>query len=179
MKNWKTSLAGVALAALLVHSASAAVTIFTFASGMVGANEVPSVSSPGFGTINTLSYDDSVGANGTLTVDLSFSNLNGTATAAHIHGYAAAGANAGALQGLTVTTGVTSGSITGSWALPDATAVSNLFGGLTYINLHSSAVGSGEIRGQLTPVPEPASTAAIAGVGALAFLMIRRFRRQS
>lgn len=168
-------LVALPFAALLAVNASASVTQFGFVSGMTGANETSPNASAGAVSINTLRFDDSVGSFGTLTVDLDFSGLTGNASAAHIHGFAPPGSNAGVLVGLTLS-GTTSGTITGSWAPGSQVAVDNLFNGLTYINLHSSSFPGGELRGQLTPVPEPSSFAALAGAAALGFGVTRRRR---
>jgi hypothetical protein len=56
--------------------------------------------------------------------------------------------NAGILVTLTETGG-TSGSITGSGTL-SAANVTNMLNGLTYVNLHTSINGGGELRGQIT-----------------------------
>jgi hypothetical protein len=57
-----------------------------------------------------------------------------------------------------------------------AQQISDLNNSLWYLNIHSTAFPGGEIRGVITPVPEP-STLALAGLGALG--VIRRFRRRN
>ena len=162
--------AGFTLASASVTQA--AVTQFVFLNGMTGANEVPPVSSTGMATINTISFDDAVGSFGTLTIDISFVGLSSNAASAHLHGFANASGTAGVLQGLSFTP-ATSGSVAGSWAPASATEASNLFAGLTYVNLHSVNFGGGELRGQLVPIPEP-SVIGLTGLASLAFLKRRR-----
>ena len=160
-------------------SAHAAVTDFTFLNGFSGANESSANGSSGSFQINNLQFDDTVGAFGTLSLNVSFSGLSGNATAAHIHGLAPVGMNAGVLQALTFTP-ATAGTISGTWAPVSSAQVTGLFGGQTYLNLHSTTIPGGEWRGQLGPVPaavpEP-STWALFGVGALGFLYQHRRRR--
>jgi len=63
---------------------------------------------------------------------------------------------------------------TGGFSL--AQQISQLEGGLWYINIHSANFGGGEIRGQILPVPEP-STLALLGLGAGA--LVWRLRRRT
>ncbi|MFW6354063.1 MAG: CHRD domain-containing protein [Verrucomicrobiota bacterium] len=128
-------------------SAFAQLTAFTFLNGFSGANAVPANSSLGTGVINTLEFDASVGSFGSFTVDVDFSGL-----------------------------GVTSGGITGTWGLGSQSEVEDLFGGLYYVNLHTDAVPSGELRGQIVAVPEPSALGLlVAGLG-LVFVAQRRRR---
>ena len=86
-------------------------------------------------------YDDSTNM---LSWNISFSNLSGAAVAAHFHGPATPGMDAG----IQVTIGgLTSPSI-GSAAITE-TQEAQLLGGLWYINYHTSACAGGEIRGQV------------------------------
>ena len=84
-----------------------------------------------------------------LTWDVKFSGLTGAATAAHIHGPAAAGANAGVVVPFDPPKAA-SGEIKGSKALTDD-QIADLKAGRYYANIHTDANKGGEIRGQLTP----------------------------
>ncbi|NOT29763.1 MAG: CHRD domain-containing protein [Planctomycetes bacterium] len=140
---------------------------------MSGAQEVPPVVTAGTGFC-TVTLDDVTGA---VSVSGSFSGLTSTATAAHIHGPAPAGAIAGILVTLTETGG-TSGNVSGSGTLSPAN-ITNLLNGLTYINVHTTINGGGEIRGQITQeVPAlPWQWMAVLAVVAMAggaFVLTRR-----
>ncbi|PYJ86415.1 MAG: hypothetical protein DME22_05405 [Verrucomicrobia bacterium] len=139
---------------------------------------------------------------GTLTLDtaantLTFNNiiwsgLESDSTVSHIHGPAAAGVNANPIYflsapGTFTTTGaaIRNGTISGTLTLTDppgvgpaysiANQISDLEGGLWYINIHSSVFPNGEIRGQILPVPEP-SILALFGLSASALLWHLRRR---
>ena len=82
-----------------------------------------------------------------------FANLTGPATALHIHGPAAAGASAPPLVDLAsahfpAANPANGGLIFGSVVYSQADATS-LLAGLNYVNIHTTANGGGEIRGQL------------------------------
>lgn len=77
---------------------------------------------------------------GTLTLRSSMTGV--TPTVAHVHGSAGVGSNAGVL--ITLTTPDISGSYTASAAAQVA-----ILAGKSYINVHSAAYPSGEIRGQI------------------------------
>jgi hypothetical protein len=74
------------------------------------------------------------------TWKLSHTGMTGPATAAHIHGPAAAGANAGVLVPLQ--------GMEGKAKLTQA-QYGDLAAGLYYVNVHSAQYPGGEIRGQL------------------------------
>jgi hypothetical protein len=116
-----------------------------FKADLSGASEVPPVSGAGKGTA-TLSLNT---ATKTLTWTVNYSGLSGPATAAHIHGPAAAGANAGVLVPFN---GDLASPIKGSATLSDA-QISDLEAGKLYVNIHTAANKSGEIRGQLERAP--------------------------
>jgi hypothetical protein len=132
------------LAASLLWGVAQAEQI-TFKADLGGTSEVPPVTSPGKGSA-TASLDT---ATKTLTWTVTYSGLSGPATAGHIHGPAASGANAGVLVPFS---GDLASPIKGSATLTDA-QISDLEAGKWYVNLHTAANKPGEIRGQLLRTP--------------------------
>jgi len=112
-----------------------------FKADLSGASEVPPVNTAGKGSA-TAALDTTTK---TLSWTVTYSGLSGPATAGHIHGPAAPGANAGVLVPFS---GSTASPIKGSATLTDA-QISDLEAGRTYINLHTANNKGGEIRGQL------------------------------
>ena len=113
----------------------------TFKADLSGASEVPATTSKGAGTV-TATYDTTgkkLAWKGTVT------GLTGNATAAHFHGPAEPGKNAGVLIPVQ---GVTTGAFEGSATLPDEQAKA-LVAGQTYFNVHTAANPGGEVRGQV------------------------------
>ncbi len=158
------------LAALFLGTAA----VFSFASPasafdthtlhavLTGLQEVPGVVTGGAGTC-TITLDD---VTGSVSVTGSFSGLTSNATAAHIHGLAAPGANAGIVVGL-VETGGTSGNVSGGGILTPA-EITGMLSGLTYVNVHTTANGGGEIRGQVTAAVPSMPWYYVAGLAVLA-----------
>ena len=79
-------------------------------------------------------------------LEADYSGLSGPATAAHFHGPAEAGKNAGVAVAIP---NATSSPVDGSATLTDAQAA-DLVAGKYYINVHTAANPGGEIRGQVT-----------------------------
>ncbi|MDR8763944.1 hypothetical protein FEP90_05670 [Burkholderia multivorans] len=84
----------------------------------------------------------------TLRWTVTYANLTGPATAAHFHGPAPVGQNAGVQ--VPIPKDALASPIKGSAELTDA-QVTDLMGGKWYFNVHTSAHPSGEIRGQMLP----------------------------
>jgi hypothetical protein len=98
-----------------------------------------------------------------LNFDIRYTGLSANSIAAHIHGPASAAEATGVMIDLAPyhlgPFGSTNGTIAGRIVLTPAQRAA-LVSGLTYVNVHSSAHGGGEIRGQIAPV---LMTASIAG----------------
>jgi hypothetical protein len=132
--------------AALVFAASVALAGPAFAdkykATLDAKSEVPPNASTATGTAD-IDYDP---ATKKLSWKVTYSGLSGPATAAHFHGPAAAGANAGVK--VPIANPATS-PVEGSATLTDEQAA-DLMGGKYYINIHTAANPGGEIRGQVT-----------------------------
>jgi len=109
---------------------------------------VPPTTSPAKGNA-TVTYD---AATKTVTWEGEFSGLSGPATAAHIHGPAEAGKNAGVIVPLSQQGAPFTSPFKGSATLADekaAALAAALSSGQAYVNVHTEANKGGEIRGQL------------------------------
>jgi hypothetical protein len=124
-------------------SAASAATI-DFRATMSGKAEVPPTTTTGSGDV--LATLDT--ASKKLSYTMTYVGLSGPATAAHFHGPAAAGANAGVV--VPIGTNPPSPS-TGSVTLTDA-QITDLEAGNWYANVHTEANKGGEIRGQMVRV---------------------------
>jgi hypothetical protein len=99
----------------------------------------------------------------TMKVDLSWQGLTGPALAAHIHGPGAPGTNAPILFPFTGVTAAVSGSIPEQTISITPAQIADLEAGLYYMNIHTAMFPAGEIRGQLTQVPEPGTLVLLGG----------------
>ena len=140
--------------------------IVTFRATMSGANEVPANTSAGTGTF-TATLDTSTNV---FTWNATVSGLSANINNGHIHGPAAAGVNAGVILNFNPATNQIPGStFTGFGTAPAGTATGTitlgsnaitptvsgdslkklLLAGLTYVNIHTTAIPAGEVRGQI------------------------------
>jgi hypothetical protein len=121
-----------------------ATTSMECAASLDGTQEVPPVDTEGTGSA-TMEFDPS---SNELSWSIEFTGLSGAATAAHFHGPAAEGTNAGVLVGIGDVSGLASPMI-GSAMLTSEQATFLLDGDL-YINIHTGMHPDGEIRGQVS-----------------------------
>jgi CHRD domain len=168
---------------------SARATLFQYSVTFDGPSESPANASPGIG-FGTANYDDVAH---TLALNVSFSGLLGTTTASHIHAATAVAGTGTAGVATTTPTfagfplGVTSGTYAnvldltlassynpsyvtangGTTATAEVALAAAMAADKAYWNIHTSVFGGGEIRGFLTPVPEPSTYLA----GALSALL--------
>jgi hypothetical protein len=113
----------------------------TYEAALSGTQEVPPTSSSGTGKAEIQVDPKTYKIKWTVT----HSGLTGPATAAHIHGPAAAGANAGVVVPFRE---ANASPITGEATLTPA-QYADLAAGLYYVNVHTARSPAGEIRGQL------------------------------
>jgi hypothetical protein len=168
----------VGLAALCVFGVQARADSI-FVATLNGDSEAPGSAGSGYATV-----DYSPTAND-ITYTLSFQNLSSDATMSHIHS-GPPGTEGPILiwffpPSLTPTPTATSGTYSGTWTAADLSAetqdpaitnftelLSAMTSGDTYVNVHSVDYPGGEIRGQLTMLPE-ASTLALVSLPFLLF----------
>lgn len=118
-----------------------------FQTTLSGANEVPPNASTATGsaTVTLSPAEDQV------AVSITFNGLGSNTTASHIH-EAPAGTNGPVkINFVGFPGGVTSGNFAGTLPITPA-LVAALRAGNTYVNVHTTGLPAGEIRGQLAPV---------------------------
>jgi hypothetical protein len=135
------TLLGLTLVACAMLGSPALADKISYKADLQGSQEVPPVPGNGKGSVDA-TYDT---ATKKLTWKVTFSGLTGPATAAHFHGPAEHGKNAG----VAVPIPGTKSPMDGSATLTDAQAA-DLSAGKWYVNVHTAANKAGEIRGQVT-----------------------------
>jgi hypothetical protein len=151
------------------NSSAKSAMLYFDTTGMFGSQVVPPNASPGIGNA-FMALDDVTGA---LSVNVGdFELLEGIATSATLND-APPGSNGPLITTFTITTpGLPAGNFTGG-AVLNAGQISDLKAGDMYVVVSSSVFPSGEIRGQLTQVPEP-NGLALAALGGVVLLVVRR-----
>lgn len=139
----KTTLATTTFLALgAVFAAPAWAETKVFNAELTGASEVPAVETAATGTAEVTVDTEAKTVTWTITTE----GLSGDATAAHIHGPAAAGENAAPVIDVSAAIASGSGEITDE-------QLADLEAGNYYVNVHTEAHPDGEIRGQLAAAP--------------------------
>lgn len=168
----KTSIAALALALGLLSVPRDGVAQ-SFQALLRGTNEVPPNASTATGFSTLLVVGNM------LQVNVQFSGLSANATAAHIHCCSLPTANSSVNIGFAGFPNATSGLFTAMYDLTgNTTLVAGLNSGLAYVNIHSGTFPGGEIRGQISVVPEP-STVLLMACGMLAVGIVAARRKSA
>ena len=193
------SFRALCIAGALTCTTATRAAVVIYQATLTGPSESPPNASPGTG--NAIVTIDTT-AN-TMSVFVTFSGLQGTTTASHIHATTTSAGAGTAGVATTVPTfpgfplGVTAGTYNpspfdllasstynpafvaangGTTAGAEAALLSALASGKAYLNIHTSAFPGGEIRGFLS-VPEPATWALmLLGFGGIGIAFRRRER---
>ncbi|MEK6348836.1 MAG: CHRD domain-containing protein [Burkholderia sp.] len=128
-----------ALASVAAHAETAKLV-----ANLQPSSEVPPTATRGSGTLDA-TFDTSTH---TLVWTVTYGGLTGPATAAHFHGPAPVGQNAGVQ--VPIAKEALESPIKGSAVLDDR-QVTDLMAGKWYFNIHTKAHPTGEIRGQVEP----------------------------
>lgn len=160
MRNARIRTGAVGIVGLVVSAGTAQAQTLHFNFIIEGAQVVPAVNTPGIGVgdvfLNIQTNE--------LRWNIGFTQLSGEVTAAHFHGPAPFGSNAGVQVDITSTEPITS-PIIGMTTIT-AGQSADLQAGLWYVNIHTARNPGGEIRGQI--VPAPGAIALLAGAGLFA-----------
>ena len=157
--------------ATLALAAPASAIVWTFNAPINQGQVVPPTGSPAAGLASG-TYDD---VTNTLNITANVTGFLYARTAAHIHGPAPPGSNNVPVFDLGVA------GAGNNWNNPNTVFVLSgvqevdFLNGLYYVQVHTTDSPGGAVRGQLNPVPEPASMIAL-GMGAVVLLR-RRLKR--
>ena len=143
MKLHHIAIGGMLAAGLAFTSAQAA--SMKMKATLTSAQEVPANDSKGKGMAE-ITVDS---ATKEISWKVTFDGLSGDAVAAHIHGPADPGANAGVAVNIGKESGGLKSPMEGKATLTDA-QLADVMAGKTYVNVHTAANKGGEIRGQIT-----------------------------
>ena len=192
----KSKAFALALMAATAAPVVAGATIYHFQTSLSGLNESPPTTSAGFG-LGDMVWDD---AAHTATLAVTFQDLTGTTAASHTHSPTPGQAGPNFTVATTTPTyagfplGVTSGAYNtvldltlatsynpvfvaafGSVSAAEAGLLNGLLAGQAYLNIHTTVLPAGEIRGTWTLVPEPGAwMLMIAGFGGVGAMLRRR-----
>jgi len=142
MSSPKLALLSAAGLSLALLAAPAYADVIKYKADLSGPQENPPTASKGVGSIEA-SLDTTTKK---LSWSGSYSGLTGPETAAHFHGPAAKGVNAGVMVPVTAKSSPFKGSATLTSEQAKAFAEGNV-----YFNVHTEQNKGGEIRGQMTP----------------------------
>jgi len=143
MYPFKSTLVACLSTLALFASTASHADMLNLGATLSGAAEVPPNSSAGMGQLQA-EFDK---ASKTLRYTLRYSGLSGPVKAAHFHGPAEAGKNAGVALGIN---NAGESPVQGT-AVLTAEQAADLLAGKWYINLHTVANPGGELRGQVAP----------------------------
>lgn len=134
----------VALSLSLCAPALVVAKTVQFSTDLLPSSEVPPNTTTGKGHLDA-TYDTS---SKSLDYKITYEGLSGPASAAHFHGPAQPGQNAGVM--VPIAKDALASPIQGKATL-DGKQEADLLAGKWYFNVHTAANPGGEIRGQLTP----------------------------
>jgi CHRD domain len=134
----RAGLAFTVVAGMLMTGPTSFAANVKYKADLKGSKEVPATDSSATGKAN-ITYDDK---SKKLSWVVTYSGLTGDPTAAHFHGPAAAGKNAGPVVDI-------SGDIKKGSAELTADQAADLKAGKWYLNIHTEKFPDGEIRGQV------------------------------
>ncbi len=137
--------AGALFAVGMSFGAQAADAMVKYTANLSSAEEVPANASTGKGHAELMLNP----ATKEITWTVTWEGLTGDAVAAHVHGPAEKGANAGVAVQLGVQGTPPKSPLTGKATLTDA-QIADLNAGKMYVNVHTAMNKGGEVRGQVS-----------------------------